>query len=153
MNNFWTWAIIITVILATTGTFNGNSSSGASSSNSYSNSSYSPDLGRSIDRQDAIDEYWDDIKQYFSGSETIEACSSESGNCYDLEAEISDGAIDQIYFTGGGYLYFSADIDSDGSASDIDQNGNDWDFTLDMNSSIVDDAISQWADANGYTIQ
>lgn len=153
MNGFWTWALIIGVILVATGTFSGNDSSSVSSPSSYSNSSYDSSSGKTIDRQDAIDEYWSDIKQYVSGSETIEACSSESGSCYDLEADISDGAIDQIYFTNGGYLHFSADIGSDGSASDTDQNGNNWDFTLDMNSSIVDSAISQWADANGYTVQ
>lgn len=153
MNNFWTWAISIAVILAVTGSFNRGSSGGTPSSGFYDNSSYSSDSEKSIDRQDAIDEYWDDIRQYLSGSETVEACSSESGGCYDLDADISDGSVEQIYFTNGGYLYFSADIDSDGSASDSDQNGNNWDFTLDMDSSIVDDAVSEWADDNGYTIQ
>lgn len=112
---------------------------------------YAP--GGSIDRQDAIDEHWDDIKDDLNGSTTVEACSSESGNCYDLDADIESGAITEIRFNNGGYLYFNADIDSDGNASDSDENGNDWDFTVDMNSSVVDDAIDEWASENGYSIE
>lgn len=154
MNSFWTWVIAIVAVVAITSAFSNNdSNSNTSIPDTYSGSSYSSDGGTTIDRQDAINEYWDDIKQYLTGTETVEACSSESGNCYDLDADISSGSIDQIYFTNGGYLYFSADIDSDGNASDIDENGNNWDFTLDMNSSIVDDAITEWADANGYIVQ
>jgi len=153
MNNFWTWAVIIGVVLVATGAFNRNDSDSSFTPDSYTGSTYGSGSEKTIDRQDAIDENWDDIKQYLSGTETINACSSESGNCYDLDADISDGSIEQIYFPNTGYLYFSADIDSDGSASDFDENGNEWDFTLDMDSSIVDDAVSQWADDNGYTLQ
>lgn len=111
-------------------------------------------LGQStMSRYDAISENWDEIKEYLSGTETIEACSEESGNCYDLDADIDDGSIDEIYFPNGGYLYFGADIDSDGEASDIDQNGEGWDFTLDMDSSVVDDAVSDWASDNNREIE
>ncbi len=106
-----------------------------------------------LTRNEAVSEYWDEIKEYVDGTETLEACSSESGNCYDLDADISDGVIDQIYFPNGGYLYFSADIDESGYASDFDQDGNNWDFTIDMHSSMVDDAIENWANSNGYTIE
>jgi hypothetical protein len=116
-------------------------------------SSTDPESKSEISRDDAISDHWGEIRPHLNGSETVEACSSESGNCYDLEADISDGAIDTIHFQNGGYLSFSAEIDSDGSASDSDKDGNDWDFTLDMNSSIVDEAISQWASENDYTIQ
>jgi hypothetical protein len=57
-----------------------------------------------------------------------------------------------IHFLNGGYLNVSADIESDGSASDVDTRGNSWDFMLDMNSSLVDDAVQQWAQPNDYTI-
>lgn len=105
-----------------------------------------------LSRDDAVSEHWNEIKEYLNGSETVEACSSSSGDCYDLEADISSGEIDEIYFSDAGYLYFSADIDEDGNASDVDQNGDSWDFALDMNSSIVDDAIDEWASSNGYLI-
>ncbi len=107
---------------------------------------------KTIDRVDAIYDHWDEIREYVNGSETIEACSSSSGNCYDLDADISSGSIEQIDFENGGYLYFSAEIDSDGNASDTDVRGDSWDFTVDMDSSMVDDAIQEWADYEGYEI-
>ncbi|MDO8743005.1 MAG: hypothetical protein Q7J30_00355 [Candidatus Azambacteria bacterium] len=108
---------------------------------------------KTISRDEAIESYWDEIKDYTDGTETIDICSSESGNCYSLDADISSGTVEQIYFSNGGYLYFSADIDENGNASDIDQNGNSWDFTIDMDSSIIDDAVSDWASDNNYTIE
>jgi hypothetical protein len=107
---------------------------------------------KTIDRDEAISDYWYEIKDYVDGTETINACSSESGNCYDLDADISGGVIDELYFDNGGYLYFSADIEDDGSASDYDQNGDSWDFYVDMDSSIIEDAIYDWASDNDYTI-
>lgn len=109
--------------------------------------------GKTISRDEAIESYWDEIKDYVDGTETIDSCSSESGNCYGLDADISNGAVEQIYFNNGGYLYFSADIDESGNTSDIDQNGNSWDFTIDMDSSIIDDAVSDWASDNSYIIE
>lgn len=109
--------------------------------------------GKTVGRDEAIENHWDEIKDYVDNTETIDACSSESGNCYSLDADISNGAVEQIYFSNGGYLYFSADIDEGGIASDIDQNGNGWDFTIDMDSSIIDGAVSDWASDNDYTIE
>jgi len=108
---------------------------------------------KTLSRDEAIESYWDEIKDYVDGTETIDACSSDSGNCYDLDADISNGQVEEIYFPSGGYLYFSADIDESGNASDFDQNGNGWDFAIDMDSSIIDDAISDWASDNGYIIE
>lgn len=108
---------------------------------------------RILSRSDAITGHWDDIREYLNGSETIEACSSESGNCYDLDADISDGSIEQINFPSGGYLNFSAEFDESGSASDVDNDGNNWDFTLDMDSYIVDEAVDDWASSNDYQIE
>jgi len=96
---------------------------------------------KTLSRDEAIESYWDEIKDYVNGIETIDACSYESGNCYSLDAEISSGQVEMIYFPNGGYLYFSADIDEGGNASDFDQNGDSWDFTIDMDSSVIDDAI------------
>ena len=134
-----------------------NNDSGSSPTNtfpdsrSYRNSETSENT--TLSRDEAISEHWDEVKEYVDGTETVEACSSSSGNCYDLDADISSGVIEQIYFPSGGYLYFSADIDESGGASDNDQNGDGWDFTVDMSSSIVDDAVDNWANANGYTIE
>jgi hypothetical protein len=105
---------------------------------------------KAISYDEAIENYWDDIKEYVDGYATIEACSDS--RCYDLEAHISNGKIDEIDFPNGVYLYFDADINSDGKASDMDQNGNWWDFSIDMDSSIINDAVPDWASDNGFEI-
>jgi len=97
-------------------------------------------------------EYWDEIKPYIDGKEAIEACNESSGNCYSLEAEIEDGVITKIYFPNGGYLTFLADINSNGEASDIDKNGDQWNFMVDPGSRIIQDAIEEWANDNNYKI-
>jgi len=106
---------------------------------------------KTIDRDEAISNNWDDIKEYLNGSETLEACS-DSGDCYDLDADISSGHIETVYFSSGGNLDFYASIDESGSASDTDQDSNNWELSLDMSSSIVDDAVQEWADNNEYAI-
>jgi len=116
------------------------------SENSFSNKTEN----KTISYDEAIENYWDDIKEYVNGYETIEACS-DSG-CYDLEAYISNGKIEEIDFPNGGYLYFDADINSYGEASDMDQDLNWWDFSIDMDSSIIQDAVSDWASDNGFEV-
>jgi hypothetical protein len=106
-----------------------------------------------IERDEALDEYWVEIKDYLNGTETVEACSQESGNCYDLDADISHGEIETLFFSEGGHLNFSADLDRYGEADDTDDDGGSWDFTLDMDSGIVDDAIEEWAADNDWTIE
>ena len=107
---------------------------------------------RSLTLEEAIEDYWDEIREYVEGTTEIEACSFESGNCYLVEADISDGAIETVYFSNGGYLYFDAEIDSDGYASDFDINGNSWDFEVEMDSGIVKEAVYEWAEDKEYTI-
>ncbi len=47
----------------------------------------------------------------------MEACSQDSGSCYDLDADISDGVVERIYFPNGGHLDLDgAEIDEDGYA-------------------------------------
>jgi hypothetical protein len=131
-------------------------SSSSSNSNNYSGSSstsYDEDQEENtISKDDAISDHWDEIKSYLSGTTEVEACYDYS-NCYSLEAEISDGSIEKINFNNGGYLYFNAEIDSNGEASDYDDESRSWTFTLDMSSSIVDDAINEWADSDRYIVE
>lgn len=70
----------------------------------------------------------------FSSTEIINVCS-ESGNCYDLEADISntfddDGvlhkSVDTVHFDNGGYLEFGG-IELPGSGED--QDGHIWDLS------------------------
>lgn len=104
----------------------------------------------SYPKQEALDEYWDDIKEFIPITETLEACSDTSGNCYTLDADINNGNIETLYFDNGGYLNFAADIDSDGHASDIDDEGNVWEFQLDE--STIDSAIDDWANYYSYYV-
>jgi len=152
--NVLVWILIVGAIAAFF-IFSGNddASNYDDSNNSVFRGGSYYDEEKTIDRYDAIYEYWDEIKVYVSGTETIDACSYESSNCYSLDAEISNGQVEMIYFPSGGYLYFSADIDESGNASDFDQNGNSWDFTIDMDSSMVENAVYDWASDNGYTIE
>jgi hypothetical protein len=137
-----TWAILVGIIAL--GAYCQRESGNETSDRSFDRASFS--VRSSISRDDALSEYWNEIKEYATGSEVVEACS-ESG-CYDLHAEISNGALEIVHFPNGGYLMIAADIDQDGNASDVDQRGRIWDFTLDMESSVVDQAIQKWAVAN-----
>lgn len=107
---------------------------------------------KSIDRETAIEDHWDEIRGYANGSETVEACSNSG--CYDLDADISGGEIEQINFPNGGYRYLNEEIDQNGDASAYDYEGDtNWDVSVDMNSSTIDDAVQEWADDNGYVIE
>jgi hypothetical protein len=125
-------------------------SSDYSSAGSYSD--YDEDSSQTISYDEAIDNYWDDIQDYVDGTETVEACYDYS-NCYDLDADISSGYLETLHFNNGGYLSFYAEFDDGGYASDTDDEGRDWEFTLDMNSPTVEDAVSNWASDNEYTIE
>jgi len=149
--NIFVWILVVGAIAAFF-LFRGDKEKSYNDSN-YRSVRQSIISEKTLSRDEAVENYWDEIKDYVDGTETIDACSSDSGNCYDLDADISNGQIEEIYFPSGGYLYFSADIDESGNASDFDQNGNGWDFTVDMDSSIIDDALYDWASDNGYTLE
>ncbi len=104
---------------------------------------------RTIDHDEALDNHWDEIKEYINGSEPIEVYSHESGNYYTLDAEISNGEVESISFPNGGWIYINADLNSDGSGEGY---GSDsyWDVQID--SSLIDDAVDEWASDNGYTL-
>lgn len=120
--------------------------------NYYSGQEYlNEEEEKSIDRDTAISDHWDEISDYVNGPETIEACSGSG--CYDLDADISSGDIDTVNFPNGGYLSPEESIDDSGSASFYDNQGNNWDFQVDMDSSVVDDAVQEWAADNGYEIE
>jgi|GEM_PF-1753155 hypothetical protein len=129
-----------------------NDSSTITKTINYNDYDYSS-LDNNLSRDEAIDSYWDEISEYVDGTETIEACSDESGNCYDLDADISNGHLETLYFNNGGYLSFYTDFDSDGDAYDTDDEGRGWSFRLDMDSSMIDDAVTDWASDNDYTIE
>ncbi|MCX6793443.1 MAG: membrane lipoprotein lipid attachment site-containing protein [Candidatus Falkowbacteria bacterium] len=105
---------------------------GCSNDSGYS-SSYddSPSYSESfIDESEELDTTRND------GTHSVEACNNTTGDCYDLDAEISDGEVEQIQFSNGGHLDLDgATLDEDGSASGdsyTDSEGYDgdtWDVT------------------------
>lgn len=71
------------------------------------------------------------------GTYVVEACSNNSGNCYELDADVSDGEVETLYFPNGGHLDFDgAEIDEDGYATgdsytwDEGYNDDSWDVTV-----------------------
>jgi len=67
---------------------------------------------------DYSDNYYNEIdgeSEKPNGSYTVEACNTRTGKCYDLDADISDGVVETIYFPNGGHL------DLDGA--ELDENG------------------------------
>ena len=142
------WGTIITIIILVVlgfWIFGGDKSSSGSSDGEYYNSE------NTIDRYDAKSDYWDDIAEYLDGTYTIEACSDDSGNCYSLDADIGSGEINTIYFSNGGNLdIYGAEVDSDGEASG-DSDEDYWTFEVD--SGDIDQAVEDWADSEGYTLE
>ncbi|MDO8557435.1 MAG: hypothetical protein Q7R98_03145 [Candidatus Jorgensenbacteria bacterium] len=109
---------------------------------------------KSLSKEEAVDEHWDEIKYYLIGTETISAFSYENGNYYSLEAMISDGAVKEIITPNGNALYFWAEFDRNGNASEIDvAYGSAWDFHINIDSKLVKQAVYSWADDNGLIVQ
>ncbi len=126
------------------------SSDNNSSDYSYPSSSYSDEVS-TIDRSDALYDYWDEIAEYLDGSYTVIACSENSGNCYDLEAEIDDGEVSTLNFSNGGYVGLSgAEVDSNGEAVGCDD---DDCWTIEVDENDIDDALDSWADNEGIILE
>ena len=117
------------------------------SERSYSRQDYKGK--RTITQDSALDEHWDEIKEYINGSESIEVYSHKSGSNYTLDADISNGEVESIHFPNGGYIYINADLDSNGTGEGYGSDGY-WDVEVD--SSLIEDATEEWASDNGYTL-
>lgn len=91
----------------------------------YEGQNYSNSVGAYNSRySDNEEEYYEENKP--DGTYTVEACSSNG--CYDLDADISDGVVETIYFPNGGYIYPDAELDEDGSGYGYDSDGNEWEI-------------------------
>lgn len=91
------------------------------SERSYSRQDYKGK--RTITKESALEEHWDEIKEYIDGTEPIEAHSQKSGSTYTLDADISNGEVEIIHFPNGGYIYINADLNSDGTEEWASDNG------------------------------
>jgi len=108
------WLIVIGIIVVISFAFGG-------SEDKNSNTEIEKGGYPSYVSDDYISEHEEDVEEYKEkpdGSYTVEACSQNSGNCYDLDADISDGVVERIYFSNGGHLDLDgAELDEYGSAS------------------------------------
>lgn len=125
-----------------------NGAEETSSTNAASDS-----VSQSITRANAIDEYWYQIASHVTGTASVEAHSALSGSTYTLDADFGNGFVDTLSNGEGDILSFTAELHEDGTASGDDQNGNTWSFILDMNSPIIDAAITEWAAEKGFVVE
>jgi hypothetical protein len=140
------WIIIIGILIFWV------SSNFNNSFNTTNQSRVPEEISSVITKDEALNLYWDEIKEYINGLSNIEACQDE--NCYFVKAQISNGIIEKINFNNGNYLYVTGEIEfPNGYSSDIVEGGELWDFTFDMTSPLVDYAIQAWADNNNYIIK
>ena len=116
---------------------------GKSNSQFYSEDTTDNSAAVYASRVESAFDHWEEVMAFISGSETLEACT-DSG-CYDLDADISDGYIETIYFNNGGYIQPDAAIDSEGYAEGYSGDGEYWEFYIDVDSFIIQDAISDWS--------
>ena len=113
------------------------------------------DDGRThISKDEAIKYDWDEIKQFIEGEEKIEVCNSDLDNCYLLEVTIRGGDVQKVYFPNGGHIELTAELDNNGEAEAYDDGrGYLWSFKINMNSSLIENAIEGWSKLNDYIIE
>ncbi len=80
--------------------------------------------GYSDDEEDSNEE-----QKIEDGDHQVEAC--HNGSCYSLDAEVEDGVVTRINFPNGGYRDIDAELDGSGEGSGSDNNGENWDVTID----------------------
>jgi hypothetical protein len=146
----WWAVILIGVVLYAIA--NSDSDSRSSNRPSRQSSAVSRAEPKRISRDEAVSNHWEDVCEYLGGTEEIEACAI-GGDCYALEADISSCSIDTVYFPNGGFLNVFAPVDDAGSASAIDTSGRMWEFTLDLDSYVVDEALEEWAASRNVMVE
>ncbi len=97
------------------------------SDSSSGNSSVNPYVDDYFADYDPPDPDFEDYKEYID-ADSVEACS-DSG-CYDLDADVSDGEVDTIYFNNGGYRELDAEFDEDGYGYGTGSRGDEWEVRV-----------------------
>lgn len=64
----------------------------------------------------------------FSGTETMEACNSDTGNCYDLDIDSDGENIERINFPNGGWRDVNYSDCDDGYCYVEDEDGTEWEL-------------------------
>ena len=107
-----------------------------------------------ISKEEVIKYSWSEIRQFVEGEEVIEVCNSDLDKCYDLEVSILGGDIMEIHFTNGGYIKLTAELDKNGEAEAYDDDrGYLWTFKINMDSTLINNAVVNWAKLNDYILE
>ena len=64
----------------------------------------------------------------FYGTDTMNACNQNSGNCYDLDVDSDGENIERIYFPKGGWVDVDSSECEDGYCYVEDENGTEWEL-------------------------
>ena len=64
----------------------------------------------------------------FSGTETMEACNNDTGNCYDLDIDSDGENIERINFPNGGWRDVDYSDCDDGYCYVEDEDGTEWEL-------------------------
>jgi hypothetical protein len=95
---------------------------GGSPTQRYENTpSYFDDLNTSNDESN-------DQPVGFYGTDTMNACNQNSGNCYDLDVDSDGENIERIYFPNGGWVDVDSSDCDDGYCYVEDENGTEWEL-------------------------
>lgn len=91
-----------------------------------------------------------------AGDTELEACSENSGNCYTLNADVSDGKVETIHFDNGGYLHIDGgelDASGDGEGDSMNSNGESDHWTFHCESCSASDSGSEDSSPEGTSDQ
>ena len=106
-----------------------------------------------ITQRQAINDHWEEIKEYINGTGTVKACYDFDNHCYFLKVDLKSGQITYMYFPNGGYLRFDVvELDREGLGEATSDDDRDWSFDLDLDNDAVYGAITEWADNANFTI-
>lgn len=67
----------------------------------------------------------------YYGTETVSACTTHNGTCYDLDVDIEDDEVVKIYFPKGGYIYLHDAVNcySGDTCYGYDRDDREWEIT------------------------
>lgn len=107
-------------------------SGGEDDNQDYSASTYSGYSSyRGYDSSNYEDSYDYEEEEYpagFSGTDTMEACNQNSGNCYDLDIDSDGENIERINFPNGGWRDVDSSDCDEGYCYVTDEDGTDWEL-------------------------
>ncbi len=64
----------------------------------------------------------------FYGTDTMNACNQNSGNCYDLDVDSDGENIERLYFPKGGWVDIDDSDCDNGTCTATDENGTEWEL-------------------------